>query len=715
MNCPEPDLLQQLVDDLLSDEVREQLLDHLDQCQRCQQLLESSELTHAWKNSLSTLNAHADESPLLGEAISKVQSSLNPWRQSAPDASSANGISADALAWTNDGFELISVLGQGGMGIVFKARETSLDRVVAVKVLSPSFAADPSARERFLREARAAAAINHPNVVTIYAVSDTTPLPYLVMECVEGPSLQHRLDTVGALDVAEVVRIGSQVAAGLAAAHEKGVLHRDIKPANIFLAGDSGQVKLGDFGLAQVTGQSQLTRAGTLAGTPAFIAPESLDAAAKPDHRADLFSLGSLLYVMCCGKLPFDGSNSMATLHQVANSSPTPVQQQCPTIPGWLAGVIAKLHAKNPSQRYQSATEVQAALQLQTETTPVPPPFATSQPSASVGRVSPLMRKVALVAVLLLILGVLAIPSLLNSNHFVIVDADGEERSTYVGLAEAIEHARDGDRIEIRGDGPYQVDALSIQQESLTLAAAEGFRPVFRFDSPAPSEDEDSVFVSTEGDLHLHGIELVYESSEEDEFHCLIEVVGGEFVAESCHFAIGPGGCCVVANMEHGVQLIDCELHADEGDAIELLSDPEGTAELVDCTILGEVALRIPAIEECEVVLSNCTLISAFAFELLEEEPELALQPISITAKDSTFDVQEGILAINRTELTHEEFSAMLNWSGSRNTYSGQFILVGQAEDHEAPAWCTSFEDWKMLTSEEESTFDGEPYNTENE
>ena len=199
------------------------------------------------------------------------------------------------------GYEVTDWLGQGGMGVVFKAFDETLNRFVAIKLLAPQWSADASARRRFTREAQAAAAISHPHVVTIHAVGEWRGRPYLVMEHINGSSLQERLRESGPLELKEILRIGSQVAAGLAAAHAQGLIHRDVKPGNIMLENDLPRVKLTDFGLARAVDDTLLTQYGTLAGTPQYMAPEQ--ARGEPmDRRADLFSLGSVLYAMCTGR-----------------------------------------------------------------------------------------------------------------------------------------------------------------------------------------------------------------------------------------------------------------------------------------------------------------------------------------------------------------------------------------------------------------------------
>jgi serine/threonine-protein kinase len=254
-------------------------------------------------------------------------------------------------------YEVKGILGRGGMGVVLKAFDLALNRNVAIKVLLAPLAAHGAARRRFLREARAAAAVVHEHVVSVHAVDEAHGLPYLVMEYVPGRSLQERLDREGPLSLTEVLRIGMQTAAGLAAAHAQGLVHRDVKPANILLENGVERVRLTDFGLARAVADAALTQSGVVAGTPQFMAPEQARAEAL-DHRADLFSLGSTLYAMCTGHAPFRAESAVAVLRRVSDDTPRPVRELNPDVPAWLAAIIARLHAKDPAQRYQSATEV---------------------------------------------------------------------------------------------------------------------------------------------------------------------------------------------------------------------------------------------------------------------------------------------------------------------------------------------------------------------
>ena len=200
-------------------------------------------------------------------------------------------------------YTITGFIGRGGMGVVLKGRDTKLNRVVAVKVLAPELASNPTARKRFQREAHAAAAVVHQHIVTIHAV-DEDRLPYLVMECIVGQSLQEKIDREGQLQLVEILRIGQQVASGLAAAHAHGLIHRDVKPANILLENGVERVRITDFGLARAVDDVGVTRTGEVTGTPQYMSPEQAQGL-PTDGRSDLFSFGCVLYAMCTGRPPF--------------------------------------------------------------------------------------------------------------------------------------------------------------------------------------------------------------------------------------------------------------------------------------------------------------------------------------------------------------------------------------------------------------------------
>lgn len=256
-------------------------------------------------------------------------------------------------------FEVVRVIGRGGMGIVMHAFDPSLSRDVAIKILDPQLASNDLAIQRFCREARAAAAVAHDNIVAVHQVNedDSSGLPYLVMQLVSGESLEQRLRRVGRLTVPDAVRIGMQAAAGLAGAHASGLIHRDVKPGNILIEASTEKVKLTDFGLARATEDLKLTRTGFVAGTPLYMAPEQARGD-DIDHRVDLFSLGSVLYESLAGRPPFDGKTPLAVLRRVADEAHARLRRLNPAVPEWLEDAIDKLLEKNPADRFATAAEV---------------------------------------------------------------------------------------------------------------------------------------------------------------------------------------------------------------------------------------------------------------------------------------------------------------------------------------------------------------------
>jgi serine/threonine protein kinase len=260
-------------------------------------------------------------------------------------------------------YRVLQILGAGGMGVVYRAEDPLLQRQVALKAMLPALAASASARQRFLREARAAAAIEHDHIVAIHQVGEDQGIPFLAMPLLQGEALDERLQREPVLPPAEAVRIGRQIAEGLAAAHERGLIHRDIKPANVWLEGRRGRVKILDFGLARAAGEaSTLTRQGMIVGTPAYMAPEQA-AGTGVDHRGDLFSLGCILYQVTTGETPFRGGDALSVLVAVAQENPVPPQQRNPQVPVALSALVMRLLAKKPEDRPASAQAVVGELQ----------------------------------------------------------------------------------------------------------------------------------------------------------------------------------------------------------------------------------------------------------------------------------------------------------------------------------------------------------------
>ncbi len=258
-------------------------------------------------------------------------------------------------------YRLDRSLGNGGMGEVFEATDLTLHRSVAVKLMSPSLVQDEPARARFLREARALAQVNSPNVVAVYDAGEDAERPYLVMELVEGTTLERELVGSGRVEPARAVAIATDIASGLASAHERGIVHRDVKPSNVFLT-PSDAAKIGDFGIARLERpDATLTLTGQTFGSPPYMAPEQATGG-KVDARADLYSLGCVLFQMLVGRRPFSGDDAVSLVYQHVHSTPPRVDSLVPAVPAELGALVAGLMAKDPDDRPASAEEVQRAL-----------------------------------------------------------------------------------------------------------------------------------------------------------------------------------------------------------------------------------------------------------------------------------------------------------------------------------------------------------------
>jgi eukaryotic-like serine/threonine-protein kinase len=386
-NCvyhSQPERLRRLIDDGLPDSEQAELAAHLETCPECCQRLDAMAAKSGYWSELRLLKDRVefDRPPTVqGDGFGRNDRERERDHEDVPLGLLEPPAEPDHLGRLGP-YDVLSVVGRGGMGIVFQARDRALDRLVAIKILTPGLASTAAARRRFAREAKAAAAVVNEHVVAIHAV-DTTPqgVPYLVMQYVAGKSVQDLIDQGEPPQLRQVLRIGMQAAQALAAAHAQGLIHRDVKPANILLENGIERVKITDFGLARAVDDATMTQSGVVAGTPRYMAPEQARGDAI-DHRADLFSLGSVLYALCTGRAPFLGSSSVATLKRVCEETPTPVSTLNPDIPDWLVRIIARLHAKDASDRYKSATEVADLLGRclahvqQPTTVPLPPELA---------------------------------------------------------------------------------------------------------------------------------------------------------------------------------------------------------------------------------------------------------------------------------------------------------------------------------------------------
>ncbi|MHC4178805.1 MAG: WD40 repeat domain-containing serine/threonine protein kinase [Planctomycetota bacterium] len=357
---------------------REELLHHhLEECKACSAAIEQMAGGATWCREAAAL--------LIRDELDDAVPSRDEWSNVDFTVEHLEPSDEPNVLGKLGGYDVLEIIGRGGMGVVLKGFDRELKRRVAIKVLSPHLAQSSLAKKRFAREAQAAAAVVHPNVLAIHQVQPGGQLPFLVMPLVAGESLAGRLIAQGRLELKETLRIGMQAAAGLAAAHEQGLVHRDVKPANILLEKGVERAVLTDFGLARAADDVSMTRWGIIAGTPQYMSPEQ--AQGEPlDGRSDLFSLGCVLYEMATGVSPFRADSTMATLRRLIDDAPPTMASLNPELPPWFIGIVDRLLEKDPSRRFGSAKEVSELMEgclahLQ-QPTSVPLPAAIPAPAA---------------------------------------------------------------------------------------------------------------------------------------------------------------------------------------------------------------------------------------------------------------------------------------------------------------------------------------------
>lgn len=353
----EPPKMEAFLNDRLSQNEQHLFVAHLDRCETCRLSLETAAGTSRWwdeaktclteqqPTSGSTSGISSQDGPVLDD---RLRRQLGQILAPSDDPRMLGRIGT---------FEIVGIIGRGGTGIVLKAFDPSLDRFVAIKILAPELAITGAARERFAREARAAAAVTHENVIPIHAVSEFMGHGYIVMQYVPGHSLEYRIRVEGPLQIDVILRIGMHVARALAAARQQGLVHRDIKPANILLEEGIDRPVVTDFGLARVANDASLTNSGVVSGTPNYMSPEQASGE-NVDAKSDLFSLGSVMYAMCVGHPPFRSDTVLGVLRRVSDDDQSSIRAQNAAVPSWLEDFVFRLLEKRPQDRFDSAEEV---------------------------------------------------------------------------------------------------------------------------------------------------------------------------------------------------------------------------------------------------------------------------------------------------------------------------------------------------------------------
>lgn len=419
-SCPNNLQLSQLIDGDLPVEDSQRITDHVESCETCQnslQVIASGEIPvqrllqdvdalnppsqSAYWKVISDVQTNGDQMETPNEGGASLAATTSPEQARVDRLAATQSINSDGLSFLSPSddpayigqlhhFQIARVLGRGGMGIVLEAFDTHLQRNVAIKVLNPQLQDNDVARQRFCREGRAAAAISHEHVVAMHQVAKHTDdgITYLVMQMINGETLDKVLGRDVPLPPQEVARIGMQVAAGLSAAHARGMVHRDIKPANILIESETNRVKLTDFGLARSNDDVKLTQTGMVTGTPLYMSPEQAMGTTS-DERSDLFSLGAVMYEMATGISPFAAPTAVGVMKRIMDETPAAPRKLNPQITRPLSDLIMSLMSKQPENRPESASEVARVLaSIVTEYGPMSPLQVPSVASREVKKLS---------------------------------------------------------------------------------------------------------------------------------------------------------------------------------------------------------------------------------------------------------------------------------------------------------------------------------------
>ena len=708
--CFNDSQLLKLVDVSVSVQEQRRFEDHLESCASCRDRLDgiAGSVAVPAPNDADTTRQTSAE---LTHAIARLQSF-----EALREASGSDGQQFPFLSPSSrpnclgclGKYEILHILGEGGMAVVFAAWDPTLNREVAIKVPSSRLIASPKSRERFLREARSAAAVKHDNIVTVHAVENGAELTYLVMERIEGPSLAERLDRDGPLPIEEVAQIGIEIAAALQAAHARGLVHRDIKPGNILLEGPAGRVKVSDFGLAKSQIDVSLTGSGVLAGTPEFMSPEQANEQ-EATELSDLFSLGSVLYVACSGESPFRGKTAVTTLRRVCSDEVTPLHEVDPQIPRWFSDVVQWLMSKEPGGRPQSAKEV---MELLSERESARRSAHTKQQQPVPTRPSTVPRVSRWTGLTLVAVAVVAIVSVATALRKPKLPPAGlEQRESVVSgfvvtgksepfssLADAILAADQDGLVEVHGVGPYSVPSLGAIDKPLTIRAAKGSRPVF---VPASEGSlADGPLLIARSNVDLEGIEVRWQvrrwrairldSLADVRQFCVIDVDGGNMKLSHCRIVadLMRNGCVYVG--QGTAQLNASHLVSRMGACCLLGPSDDVSVQLDHCVLEGRNGIMVDTSvpsgsQPARLTLIHNTMITNRAIQLVFSDP---LRELQVIARNNAFDTPELMTVLRPLAYRDHDFSPTavqvvlsdsLDWTESKNVYRADQKILSRS------------------------------------
>ena len=712
--CPKSEWLERLINGEVTEEQEATLSLHLDSCERCQHKLDR--LTNVASIQLKRDSTIPFDDTWKGDI--DFQNRLDMIREVRPSDTAGPANFQDALPWLvpMEGglgriaeFELVKFIGRGGMGIVFEAFDNKLHRHVALKMMSPGLIADPNASERFLREARAAAKINHVNVVTIHRVDEVRGLPYLVMELIDGHSIEDQLKKSPEFPVEQILKIARQTALGLEAAHRCGITHRDIKPSNLMLDRKSKRIKIADFGLAATVNENSFTRSGMLVGTPDFASPEQVTAR-QVDARSDLFSLGCVLFYLCAGQRPFAADSMIETLDAVRHKVLPAVDQLNHGIPGKLASVIDRLVQKHPDDRFQTAEELCAAID---QVAKVNSRQVLNEVSRSTGLSLTSKASAAVLAVILpgcLLLVALWFPGLFESepstNNPPLQIAEADQAAKKLDLVEsgsgrtetgrvvesaeellaAINDTGDDITIELSPGSTYRLDReILIRDRSVVILGDPESRPTIEL----PKIITHPAIHVEEGNLVLRGIRID-DLSKVDIDEPLVLCEHGELELADCRVRSTARESCL--------SLIDCELSVT--DSVLVTSDTVIRCEpdLEHAIFVNNSIFASSLFIELEsspgflrIKSADCDFLNWHVFGV--HGGQLGGAVLSLESSRCRFFSQEALFmfqiesSIQNDEFVDTFFQSKFIWSGDSNIAPHEAASWHNEEDEGLVSW----------------------------
>lgn len=735
-------------------------LKHLDICSKCQNRVAILAGDSTWIEDLKLKQHSPGNDDQMGEANHETELANVMERMSAKTntahtaASGATGLSFQGLPYTQQlvagkrigPYEILSRLGAGGMSVVFTARDHVLDRQVAIKFLSSELENSQTARQRFLREAKSAAAVEHDYIVPIYSADEVDGFPFLVMSLIEGQSLQQRIDESHPIPVEKVIHTGIQIAKGLAAFHTRNLVHRDLKPSNILLQAPDERVRITDFGLAKCTDDSQLTKSGTILGTPNYMSPEQA-LGQQVDYRSDIYGLGAVLYASITRRAPFEAPTSLKILDQLRNQTPNSILNLKPETPHWLVEVIEKLMARDPNDRYQNATEIIEALSSPSQQ------LITNQFGS--WKTKRLTLVASCIAVLAIIVSYLTwsgigsgrnqaevipeplpvdrnnqefVPQIKQSDFRVTVKQSGSEPLEYPTLSDAVRDADDGDIIEIEGDGTQEISStITTNGKRLTIRAAAGSEPILTISSvKVPSG------IVSDNELVLEGLTIRFNAASEPALartpkREAVRCVSGSIRISNCRFDATIGSQdslnCVTVIKASLCEIRNSEFYSGPlNAALDIGMIPETEFILENNVIAGAVAVSIAfpiskvAGFEATARLKRNTICAITGLLVSLPPEELGpIPPVPVEAESNLLDVdfvaclvmQSLKSTLVRPPLNPALIAQLMRWQGNANQFRVRESYIGLSLPRQKNKTARSFATlaaWNSLWKQPDST-----------